>query len=80
MKELLKNVWSYVVLAIGLLAGLLFWEKSKRKDAESELENADVMRDLAVLNAEKEAALAIAEVEKGRKLTPQEMEDFLGKL
>lgn len=80
--EQLKKYW---LLILGVLGAVFFgWQNAKRKEAEAKLETAESEKKDAVL-AEKQAelerqraaAIAIAEVEKGRKLTIEEMEKFL---
>lgn len=82
---IIKKYW---FLIVGLIGAIFFgWERSKRKEAEAALETAEADKKDAVLEEKQKelerqraAAIAIAEVEKGRKLSPAEMEEFLKKL
>lgn len=61
----MKKVWMYIVAAFSLLGGLFFLERSKRKSAESQLENADYKKEDAVLiERQSQAEASIAEQQK----------------
>lgn len=83
-----ETIKKYAMVAGGLVVGLLYLllriEGKKRADAEAKLVSAEHDKTDAVLaskqeaaHAEIEKAMAEAEVAKGRKLTPEEMEEFL---
>jgi flagellar biosynthesis/type III secretory pathway M-ring protein FliF/YscJ len=85
--EFLKKSWTWIITAIGVLLGLFFYEKSRRKDAESNLLQADSDKKDAVLeqqqsDARKEAEKDIAAIEEEKKktLTAKELEEYLRKL
>lgn len=73
--------------ALGILAIALGIERKKRADAEAKLESAEFDKNDAVLAERQQAkaaevmrVIADAEEEKGRKLTSEEMEEYLRKL
>lgn len=45
----MNKVWAFVLSAFSLLAGLFFYEKNKREDAEAKLENSETKKNDAVL-------------------------------
>lgn len=76
-----------LALIISGLAALFFSERTKRKDAEADKENFEYAKQQAVtqeklnqLTREQQAAVAAAEADKGKKLSTEEMEEFLRKL
>jgi Flp pilus assembly protein TadB len=77
---MVKKLWAGLLSVFALLAGLFVWERSKRKEAEAKIENAEVDQKIAVLDERRQSAIAIAEVEKGRKLSTEELEEFLKNL
>lgn len=69
------------------IVALFLREKSKREDAESKNETAEfdasklvLQVKLEQLDKEQKAAIAIAEVEKNRKLTDKELAEYLDKV
>jgi len=85
--ETLKKVWLFILAAFGLVLGMFFLERNKRQDVEAKLENSEhdkekavVAERLASLSREQAAAVAVHEVESRKKLSLEELEEFLRKL
>jgi hypothetical protein len=81
-----NRIWYFVGSVFALLLGLFFYERSKRKDAESDLAHAESDKKDAVLadRQEQDKLLLEAErkkleAEKGRTLTAEELADWFGK-
>lgn len=88
MWEKIKAKSSLIIGGLIALLYLLFkWEKGQKEKAEAKLLTAESDKKDAVL-AEKQAQVerdieaekSRAEAEKGRKLSPEEMEEYLKKL
>lgn len=82
-----KKIFAGLLFLVSLLFGAFLIERKRRQNSESSLENAEYNKDKAVLSVklenltkEQQAALAIAEVEKGRKLSDKELEDYLNRM
>ena len=81
---MVKKVWAGVLFVFALLVGLFLRERKGKIEAESQVANAEyntssavTKEQLANLDRQTKAAIAIAEVEKGRKLSDEELLEFL---
>jgi hypothetical protein len=86
----MKKLWGWVVAAFTIVLGLFFMERSRRKEAEGQLSNAEYKQEDAVLNEKQnQTEASIAEQQKKieemknaqptqettQDLTPQQVED-----
>lgn len=80
----MKKIWIWIAGAFTLILGLFFHERNKRQNAEADLQTAESDKRDAVLEEQqkqKQEAIQLQksrlEAQKGRKLTEDEMEQFL---
>lgn len=84
---MVNKIWLYVAGAFAVLLAILGFEHKKNKELETDLTLANSDKKDAVLeqqqkdNQEKiKEEIKRAEAEKGRKLTTDEMEEFLKRI
>jgi len=84
---MLKKLTAALAFIGAVLVALFLREKSKREEAESKVETVEydasklvLQVKLESLSKEQQAAIAIAEVEKNRKLSDAELVDYLDKV
>lgn len=87
LKQLLSNVWVYVVAGFGLLFALFKYEQKGKVEAESKLAQANVDKEDAVLEQKGKDIEAQIDTEKKnldeeqkRTLSQEELEESLRKL
>lgn len=87
IKPHVLTIKALVAAALSILFLLFKWEKRGKENAEAQLEQAEYKKNDAVLSQQEQDAKAqlekdkaALELEKGRKLTDEEMAEYLKKL